>query len=71
MENQLLKTLFLGLISFVLMRKSLYPKRNVMKTTYGFGYDIQITCGFYLGFHWVSKVVHVTNLSTFDRLLST
>ena len=27
---------------------------------------MKTTCGF----HWVSKVMHVTNLSTFDRLLS-
>ena len=35
-----------------------------------FGYDIQNTCGFHLGFHWVSKVMHVTNLSIFDWFLS-
>ena len=28
-----------------------------------FGYDIQNTCGFHLGFHWVSKLKHVTNLA--------
>ena len=32
-------------------------------------YDIQNTCGFHLGFHWVSKLMHVTNLSVSDRLL--
>ena len=26
-----------------------------------FGYDIQNTCGFHLGFHWVSTLMHVTN----------
>ena len=30
-----------------------------------FGYDIQNTCGFHLGFHWVSKLMHVTNLAIF------
>ena len=30
-----------------------------------FGYDIQNTCGFHLGFHWVSKLMHVTNLANF------
>ena len=30
-----------------------------------FGYDIQNTCGFLLGFHWVSKLMHVTNLGIF------
>ena len=28
-----------------------------------FGYDIQNMCGFHLGFHWVSKHMHVTNLA--------
>ena len=36
-----------------------------MKTTCGFGHDIQNRCGFHLGFHWVSKLVHVTNLAFF------
>ena len=30
-----------------------------------FGYDIQNTSGFHLGFHWVSKLMHVTNLAIF------
>ena len=30
-----------------------------------FGYDIQNTCGFHLGFHLVSKLMHVTNLAIF------
>ena len=30
-----------------------------------FGYDIQNTCGFHLGFHWVSKLMHVTNSAIF------
>ena len=30
-----------------------------------FGYDSQNTCGFHLGFHWVSKLMHVTNLAIF------
>ena len=30
-----------------------------------FGYDIQNICGFHLGFHWVSKPMHVTNLAIF------
>ena len=30
-----------------------------------FGYDIQNTCGFHLGFHWVSKLMHMTNLAIF------
>ena len=30
-----------------------------------FGYDIQNTCDFHPGFHWVSKVMHVTNLAIF------
>ena len=30
-----------------------------------FGYDIQNTCGFHLGFHWVSRLMHVTNLAIF------
>ena len=34
-----------------------------------FGYDIQNTCGFHLGFHWVSKLMHVTNLAIFEWLL--
>ena len=34
-----------------------------MKTTCGLDYDIQTTCGFHLGFHWVSKLVHVMNLA--------
>ena len=29
-----------------------------------FGYDIQNTCGFHLGFHW-PKLMHVTNLAIF------
>ena len=35
-----------------------------------FGYDIQNKCGFHLGFHWSSKVMHAMNLSSFDKLLS-
>ena len=30
-----------------------------------FRYDIQNMCGFHLGFHWVSKLMHVTNLAIF------
>ena len=30
-----------------------------------FGHDIQNTCGFHPGFHWVSKLMHVTNLAIF------
>ena len=30
-----------------------------------FRYDLQNTCGFHLGFHWVSKLMHVTNLAIF------
>ena len=28
-----------------------------------FGYVIQDKCDFHLGFHWVSKLIHVTNLA--------
>ena len=34
-----------------------------MKTTCGLD-TISKTCGFHLGFHWVSKLMHVTNLLT-------
>ena len=30
-----------------------------------FWYVIQSTCGFHLCFHWVSKIMHVTNLAIF------
>ena len=30
-----------------------------------FGYDIQNTCVSDLGFHWVSKLMHMTNLAIF------
>ena len=59
----LLKTMFLCLISFVLMRESSNDESD--ENNMWFGYDIQNTCGFHLGFHWVSKLMHVTNLAIF------
>ena len=35
-----------------------------------FGYDIQNMCGFHLGFHWVSKLMHVTNLANLTCFLA-
>ena len=35
-----------------------------------FCYVIQNTCGFHLRFHWVSKLMHVTNLAIFYWLLN-
>ena len=36
-----------------------------MKTTCGLDTISKNTCGFHLGFHWVSKLMHVTNLAIF------
>ena len=52
--------LFLCLISFVLMRESLYRTEGSDENNFWFGCDIQKlnTHGFHLGFHCVSKVIH-------------
>ena len=36
-----------------------------MKTTCGLDTNIQNMCGFHLGYHWVSKLMHVMNLAIF------
>ena len=41
--------------------------RNQMKTTCGLDTISKLKqCGFHLGFHWVSKLMHVTNLAIFN-----
>ena len=57
-------------ISFVLMCKILISNEESDENIVWFRYDIQNTCSFHLGFHWVSKLMHVTNLSILDGLLS-
>ena len=58
--NSVLKFNFFCFDAWILISNEDSDENNVW-----FGYDIQNKCGFHLGFHWVSKLMHVTNLAIF------
>ena len=35
-----------------------------------FGYNIQNKCGFHLGFHWVSRCMHLTKVGQSNWLIT-
>ena len=59
-KNSVLMFNFFCFDAWILISNEESDENNVW-----FGYDIQNTCGFHLGFHWVSKLMHVTNLAIF------
>ena len=57
--------LFLHLIFFCLDPCILISNEESDENHEWFKYVIQDTCGFHLGFHWISKLKHVTNSAIF------
>ena len=57
--------LMFNFFCFGMMREILISNEESDENNVWFGYDIQNTCGFYLGFRWVSKLMHVANLAIF------
>ena len=58
--NSVLKFNFSFFDAWILVSNEESDENNVW-----FGFDTQNTCVFHLGFHWVSNLMHVTNLAIF------